>query len=60
MPEPQTDEPAPPTLQELRCRQIVETYLVIADALAARGRTVPPDTVAKLCGLALRLVMAPP
>ena len=57
MPEPESEEPAPPSLQELRCQQVTDTYLSISDALSARGRTVPPETVAALTGIALRLIM---
>ena len=57
MPEPDSEEPAPPTLDELRCQQVTDTYSAIADALAAQGRMVPPETVAALCGIALRLII---
>ena len=60
MPELETEEPAPPSLHEQRCGQIVDTYCAIADALAAQGRTVPPETIAALCGIALRLIMVRP
>jgi hypothetical protein len=60
MPEPESEEPAPPTLHELRCQQVTDTYLAIDSALAAQGRMVPPETVAALTGIALRLIMVRP
>jgi hypothetical protein len=60
MPELKTEKPAPPTLHELRCQQVTDTYLAIDSALSARGRMVPPETVAALCGIALRLIMVRP
>jgi hypothetical protein len=45
-PAAETETPAP-TLHEQRVLQITETYRAIADALAARGRTVPAEAVAR-------------
>ena len=60
MPEPEPEEPAPPTLHELRCAQIVDTYREIESRLNNSGRPVPPETVAKLSEIALRLIMVRP
>jgi hypothetical protein len=53
-------EPALPSLHEQRVLLITETYCAIVDALAARGRNVPPDVVARLSEIALRLILVRP
>jgi hypothetical protein len=60
MPEPESEEPPPLSLHQQRVAQIVDTYLAIDSALSAQGRRVPPETVAALCGIALRLIMVRP
>jgi hypothetical protein len=49
-----------PSLQEQRCREVVETYCEIDERLTNSGRQVPPEVVAQLCSLALRLILVRP
>jgi hypothetical protein len=53
-------EPAPLPLHLQQCARVVETYDTIADGLTARGRTVPPEVIATLAGIALRLLLVRP
>jgi hypothetical protein len=57
------DEAAPieaPSVHEQRCRQVVETYTEIEDQLTHSGRKVPPEVIAELCSIALRLILVRP
>jgi hypothetical protein len=49
-----------PSLHEQRCRQVVETYTEIEDQLTHSGRKVPPEVIAELCSIALRLILVRP